>query len=89
MNDPVPEKFICTKDPYREFRGYVFAYGKPTVVRDRATIGILMTHPDYRRVTDEEVQREETAQEVQRTLPPGETLHAPAKRGWPLGRPRK
>jgi hypothetical protein len=57
-------KFAFLGGPYTEFRGYVFAYGKPTDVTDGATIAILSTRVDFRKVEDEKVQRQEAAQEV-------------------------
>ena len=49
---------------YREFRGYVFAYGKPTDVRDQAAIDEISRDPTFRRIEDEEVQIAQTTQEV-------------------------
>lgn len=46
-------KFRCTTDKWREFRGYVFAYGKPTEIRDRGTIEALNGHPDFEFVEDD------------------------------------
>lgn len=80
-------QFVYTKGPYHEFRGYVFANGKPACIRDRATLEALSTHPDFRRI-DEEVKRKETAEEVLNAQK-REVLHVPAKRGWPLGKARK
>ena len=45
-------KFICITEPYRHFRGWLFAYGKPTDVTDRATIAALERHPDFMRVDE-------------------------------------
>lgn len=42
-------QFVYAKGPYTEFRGYVFAYGKPTTVADRATVDALSIHPDFKR----------------------------------------
>ena len=49
---------------YRTFRGYVFAYGKPTDVRDQAAIDEISKDPTFRRIEDEKEQRQEAAQEV-------------------------
>lgn len=46
-------KFIYTQGPWREFRGYVFAYGQPTDVIDNATIEALHNKPEFRRYEDE------------------------------------
>lgn len=45
-------KFRCKTDQYRQFRGYVFAWGKPTNVIDRASIDALTGHPDFEHVED-------------------------------------
>lgn len=39
--------------PYIEYRGYVFAYGKPTEVVDKATQGLLLARKDFARVPDD------------------------------------
>lgn len=39
---------------YTQFNGYVFAFGKPTEVTDRATQAVLMKKPGFRKVDDEE-----------------------------------
>lgn len=39
--------------PYIQFRGYVFAHGKPTNVTDVATIAALEKLPNFRKVPDE------------------------------------
>ena len=46
-------QFIYTHGPWREFRGYVFAWGKPTDVKDQATINALSTNPLFKRIEDE------------------------------------
>ena len=46
-------KFIYN-GPYANFNGYVFAFGKPTEVTDRATQAALMKKPGFRKVDDEE-----------------------------------
>ena len=51
-------KFAYTGGPYKEYRGYVFTYGNPTDVADKATIEALSANPLYRRI-DDAVQREE------------------------------
>ena len=45
-------KFAYTGGPYKEYRGYVFAYGNPTDVADKATIEALSVNPLYRRIED-------------------------------------
>lgn len=44
-------KFVYS-GPYREFRGYVFANGKPVTVLDKATQLALAKEPDFKEVTD-------------------------------------
>ena len=34
--------------PYTEFRGYVFANGKPTTVTDRAALEAIAKRPDFK-----------------------------------------
>ena len=51
-------KFTYLCRPYKEYRAYVFAYGNPTDVADKATIETLSVNPLYRR-TEDAVQREE------------------------------
>lgn len=46
-------KFICITEPYRHFRGWLFAFKRPTEVTDKATIQALLKHPDFMRVDDE------------------------------------
>lgn len=65
-------KFKLKTDGYREFRGYVFAYGKPTEVRDRGTVEALTGHPDFDQVPDEPVNGAHR-----------ETLGLPKRRGRP------
>lgn len=69
---------------YREFRGYVFANGKPVTITDRGTLEAIQKDNSFRRFEDEG-QRKETTEEVLTERP---VLHV-AKRGWPAGRPRK
>ena len=45
-------KFRCKTEQYRQFRGYVFAWGKPTTVSDRGSIEALIGHPDFEMVED-------------------------------------
>ena len=61
----------------RTFRGYFFWNGKPVDVTDRATLQAIQKEEGFK-VVEEEVKP------VERKV-----LHVPAKRGWPLGRPRK
>ena len=39
---------------YTEFRGYVFAFGHPTTIMDKATEEALLKRVDFRRSEDEE-----------------------------------
>ena len=78
----VDAKFVYTGGHYAEFRGYVFANGNPAHIKDGATLEALLKRPDFKRIDNEEIQRKETAEEVLRPV-------LTAKRGWPLGRPRK
>ena len=78
-------KYVFTEGPYREFRGYVFANGKPVTITDRGTLEAIQKDNSFRRFEDGEGQRKETAEEVLTERP---VLHV-AKRGWPAGRPRK
>ena len=78
----VDAQFVYTAGPYAEFRGYVFANGNPAHIRDKATLDALLKRPDFKRIEHEEVKRQETAEEVLRPM-------LTAKRGWPLGKPRK
>lgn len=48
-------RFRLKGDGWREFRGYVFSFGKPTTVLDRATIEALTGHPDFQEVPDLEI----------------------------------
>lgn len=45
---------------YREFRGYVFKWGKPTTVNDPATIEAIMKDPTFKEIKDEEEIKETT-----------------------------
>jgi hypothetical protein len=65
-------KFRCTTDQWRQFRGHVFEYGRPTEVADRGSIEALLMHPDFERVEDEPING------VSR-----ETLSLPKRRGRP------
>jgi hypothetical protein len=44
-------KFIFN-GAYCQYRGYVFAYGKPTDVRDAATILALRRMPNFQEIKD-------------------------------------
>lgn len=59
-------KFAYTGGPYKEYRGYVFTYGNPTDVADKATIEALSANPLYRRIDDavQREERQEAAEEV-------------------------
>jgi len=43
-------KFAYVGGPYKEYRGYIFSYGNPTDVADKATIEALSVNPLYRRI---------------------------------------
>ena len=73
MNLVNPMKFTCKTDKWRQFRGYVFEFGKPTTVTDRATIEILQKHRDFEVFNDVIVDIDV----------PRETLTLPKKRGRP------
>ena len=47
-------RFEYTGGKYTEFRGYVFAFGHPTTITDKATEEALSKRVDFRRVEDEE-----------------------------------
>jgi len=81
----VDAMFVYTQGPYIEVRGYPFVNGQPTRIRDGATLAALSKRPDFKRIDDEEVKEQATAEEVLGVERP--VLHA--KRGWPLGKPRK
>ena len=59
-------KFAYTGGPYKEYRGYVFTYGNPTDVADKATIEALSVNPLYRRIENavQREERQEAAEEV-------------------------
>jgi hypothetical protein len=46
-------KFVYTGGPYTEFRGYVFAYGKPTTVLDRGALEAIAKRADFKEWKDE------------------------------------
>lgn len=46
-------KYIYTGGPYTQFRGYVFAYGKPTTVLDKAAIEAISKRSDFQEEKDE------------------------------------
>lgn len=52
-------RFVCTTSNYRSFRGYVFAYGKPTTVRDRATLEAIRKDPSFSEVKEEHINPDE------------------------------
>ncbi len=64
-------KFRLKTGDYREFRGHIFAYGKPTTVTDKGSITELMAHPDFEPVKDTPVE----------TPAPSTTLRLPKRRG--------
>lgn len=61
----------------RTFRGYFFWNRNPVEVTDRATLQAIQNEEGFK-VFEEEVKA--AARQI---------LHVPAKRGWPLGKPRK
>ena len=65
-------KFRCKTDQWRQYRGYVFEYGKPTEVTDRGGIEALTGHPDFEYVPDEPINGTSS-----------HTLTLPKKRGRP------
>ena len=46
-------KYVYTGGPYIEFRGYVFAHGKPTTILDKGTLLALAKRLDFKEVKDE------------------------------------
>lgn len=46
-------RYAYTAGPYREFRGYVFANGKPVTIIDRGTMLALAREPGFEEVKDE------------------------------------
>lgn len=77
-----PQKYVYTGGLYREFRGYVFAHGKPTTVLDRGTMEAIARDDSFSLWTEDVTEPESVAI-------PREIIKLPAKRGWPLGKPRK
>lgn len=65
-------KFRCKTDQWRQYRGYVFMYGRPTEVTDRASIEAISKHADFEQVMELPING------VSR-----ETLSLPKKRGRP------
>ena len=41
-------KYVYTEGPYKEFRGYAFANGKPVTVTDRGTLEAISKRPDFK-----------------------------------------
>jgi hypothetical protein len=64
----------------RTFRGYFFWNSKPVEITDRATLAAIQKEDGFR--VYEEVEAKPVVQERP-------VIHLPAKRGWPLGKPRK
>ncbi len=60
-------KFVCTEGQYKEFRGYVFALGKPTTITDKATEEALERRNDFRRIDDDKVPDEATQERMEET----------------------
>lgn len=52
-------KYVCV-DGYREFRGRVFAFGRPVEITDPGTLEAISHNPYFKEVPDEKVQ--ETAE---------------------------
>lgn len=57
-------EFVYTGGKYREFRGYVFANGKPVVIKDAATVAALERDSTFKRFRDEERQEATTPAKV-------------------------
>lgn len=90
MDDRARHAYSCKKESgmkyifdgkYREFRGYVFANGKPTSITDRGTLEAIAKDSSFRRVDDEK-ENEETPKAVLggcpkcgRVLSRGLTMH--------------
>lgn len=55
-------KFVYLEGTYKEYRGYVFANGKPATIVDKATEEALLKNPAFRKVEDEKVEVKETAE---------------------------
>lgn len=47
-------KYVYTGGAYREFRGYVFANGKPVTIKDKGTLAALANQRDFLPVEDDE-----------------------------------
>jgi hypothetical protein len=72
-------KFRCKTDQWRQYRGYVFTFGRPTEVTDRGSIEAISMHPDFERV-QEPVEVPRTLEDA---IAPRETLTLPKRRGRP------
>lgn len=62
--------------PYREFRGRVFAHGKPVDIDDKATLDAIKREPDFK-VYEEISSPEKSPEPVANACPKcGRELHA-------------
>lgn len=64
----VSEQFVYTGGAYQEFRGYVFAKGKPVTVKDGATAEALKQRKDFSHIKQNEVQDEKETQAAPKIL---------------------
>jgi len=64
-------RFVCS-EPYVQFWGYMFAFGKPVDVTDRGTIERCLHDPRFRSLEDEKAQegRQEAPADALRVLDP-------------------
>lgn len=70
-------KFICITEQYRHYRGLLFAFGKPTEVKDQATIEALMVHPDFKPAEAKTVEQiPDVCPKCGKTVKRGKVLHA-------------
>lgn len=84
-------KYVYTGGDYAEFRGHVFAHGRPTTITDRATEEALLKRSDFTRYSDEErndADERENASEGQKALLVGPKNFACPKCGKEVRRGR-
>ena len=62
-------KYVYTGGQYTEFRGYVFAFGKPTTIRDRGTLEAIAKRQDFKQYVEP----------VETTAPQRKKLRLPTK----------
>jgi hypothetical protein len=58
------KQFVLKTGEYAQFRGYVFAYGKPTTVTDSGTILALANNAAFEEFKHEEERKETTEAQV-------------------------